>query len=90
MDAAVTVNVALSSIVSVGIVRVEALGMVVNTQSPLHDIGPAPDGDVAISIDAEQDIVLVPSVSCCTDMAPEAIVHVFPAVKVYRSLAYLS
>ena len=90
LDAAVTVNVALSSIVSVGMVRVDALGIVVNTHVPLHDNGPAPDGDVAMSIEAEHDIVFVPSVSCCTDMVPEAMVHVLPAVKVYRSLVYLS
>ena len=89
-EAAVIVSVALCSIVSVGIVREEARGIVVNAHVPLHDRGPAPEGDVAMSIEAEQDIVFVPSVSCVTVVVPEAIVQVFPAVSVYRSLEYLS
>jgi hypothetical protein len=61
--AAVMLNVAVCPIVSVGMARDDALGMVVSVHEPSSDIGPAPAGLRLMSMDAEHATVLVPSLS---------------------------
>jgi len=61
-DAAVTVNVPALPIVRDGTVIVDALGIVVRARDPLIVIVPGRiDCDVTVDIEADTDIVLVPS-----------------------------
>ena len=78
------------SIVKVGTVIVDFLGMVVSVQFVLgHESGPGA-GEPAISNDAEHAIVFVPSALCVTVVVPLAIVqYEFFAIE-YLSDRFLS
>ena len=80
-DAGVTVSVTASSIVSGGIVSVDALGMLVSVSVPFSPLGifivPGRYAcDVGVDIVAHTVIVLVPSLSCGTVTVPEQTVYV--------------
>lgn len=89
-DAIEMLNVQELPMVIVGMVIVDALGIVVRVQLVSGQLNAPGAGDPPISNEAEQFIVFVPSALCVTVVVPLAIVHEELTPMEYLSLPALS